>query len=140
MTFLPVLPSTQRIARDAHPILAECFLYSIIKLFSFSSTRGEISLGWQEVLFLIILPQHLPPRLVESVSSSSGSGKHLDALTDASVKSLFTTKRNIFQGKRLPRSSLKVLQLEDIMDSLQYFQRQYGTRAAWRRLSSPARA
>lgn len=107
----------------------------MIKPFSFSPTCGEISLGWQ-ILFLIIFPQHLPPRLAEFVSSSSGSGKHLNALTDTSVKSLFTTKRNIFQGKRLPRSSLKVLQLEDIMDSLQCFQRQCGTRAAWRRPSS----
>lgn len=98
----------------------------MMKLLSFSSTCAKISSCWQKILFLILFAQHLPPRLVEFVSSSSGSGKRLNALTDTSVKSLFTTKRNIISGKETyTLVPPKVLQLEDIMDSLLCFRRQY---------------
>lgn len=91
--------------------------YSIVKRFSFSSASVERFFfffflwrgfwGWQEILFLIILPQHLPPRLAGFGSFSSGYGKHLNALTDINVRSLLMTKQNIFQRKRLSHSSLK---------------------------------
>lgn len=36
--------------------------YSIIKLFSFSSTFVERFLDWEEILFLLIFPQHQQPK------------------------------------------------------------------------------
>lgn len=55
-------------------------------------------MGGQEASLLILGPQHLPPRLVESVSSSSGSSKHRNALTDVKCeKSIHNKEEHILE-------------------------------------------
>lgn len=131
MKFLSVFEIPRWVACDPHHILVSC-------LFNNKTVFLSLPLSWRgfrdckDTLFLIIFPQHLPPRWAGFGSFSSEYDKHL---TDTNVKNLFITKQNICQGKRRSHSSHRVLQLEDITHSLQYLQTPYSTMAAQHRLS-----